>query len=109
MKRAEGREDILQLWDALMTLEVLVSNDLEVRAKLTPVRPHSHNVRGSLFCHCSPGEQLIPKERDTALTLRKMFCPHLILSLLRVGEGEIRPCTSIPYKFLFLRNVLTCL
>ncbi|NWW06956.1 DRC3 protein, partial [Oreocharis arfaki] len=28
-KRAEGKEDILQLWDALMTLEVLVSNDLE--------------------------------------------------------------------------------
>ncbi|NWY14577.1 DRC3 protein, partial [Aphelocoma coerulescens] len=28
-KRAEGKEDILQLWDALMTLEALVSNDLE--------------------------------------------------------------------------------
>ncbi|NXU19706.1 DRC3 protein, partial [Pardalotus punctatus] len=28
-KRAQGKEDILQLWDALMTLEVLVSNDLE--------------------------------------------------------------------------------
>ncbi|NWT17985.1 DRC3 protein, partial [Vireo altiloquus] len=28
-QRAEGKEDILQLWDALMTLEVLVSNDLE--------------------------------------------------------------------------------
>ncbi|NWW64169.1 DRC3 protein, partial [Ifrita kowaldi] len=28
-KRAEGKEDVLQLWDALMTLEALVSNDLE--------------------------------------------------------------------------------
>ncbi|NXY53026.1 DRC3 protein, partial [Callaeas wilsoni] len=28
-KRAQGKEDILQLWDALMTLEALVSNDLE--------------------------------------------------------------------------------
>ncbi|NXO80988.1 DRC3 protein, partial [Sitta europaea] len=28
-KRAQGREDIRQLWDALMTLEALVSNDLE--------------------------------------------------------------------------------
>ncbi|NXO44647.1 DRC3 protein, partial [Locustella ochotensis] len=28
-KRAQGKEDIHQLWDALMTLEVLVSNDLE--------------------------------------------------------------------------------
>ncbi|NWZ80793.1 DRC3 protein, partial [Poecile atricapillus] len=28
-KRAQGKEDIHQLWDALMTLEALVSNDLE--------------------------------------------------------------------------------
>ncbi|NXE95020.1 DRC3 protein, partial [Menura novaehollandiae] len=28
-KRAQCKEDILQLWDALMTLETLVSNDLE--------------------------------------------------------------------------------
>ncbi|NWV32008.1 DRC3 protein, partial [Grantiella picta] len=28
-KRAQGKEDILQLWDALMALEALVSNDLE--------------------------------------------------------------------------------
>ncbi|NXC99770.1 DRC3 protein, partial [Certhia brachydactyla] len=28
-KRAQGKEDIRQLWDALMTLEALVSNDLE--------------------------------------------------------------------------------
>ncbi|NXT16615.1 DRC3 protein, partial [Prunella fulvescens] len=28
-KRAQGKEDINQLWDALMTLETLVSNDLE--------------------------------------------------------------------------------
>ncbi|XP_063270518.1 dynein regulatory complex subunit 3 [Prinia subflava] len=28
-KRAQGKEDIQQLWDALMTLEALVSNDLE--------------------------------------------------------------------------------
>ncbi|NXI76390.1 DRC3 protein, partial [Rhipidura dahli] len=28
-KRAEGKEDVVQLWDALMTLETLVSNDLE--------------------------------------------------------------------------------
>ncbi|XP_066185679.1 dynein regulatory complex subunit 3 [Sylvia atricapilla] len=28
-KRAQGKEDVHQLWDALMTLEVLVSNDLE--------------------------------------------------------------------------------
>ncbi|NXA74670.1 DRC3 protein, partial [Thryothorus ludovicianus] len=48
-KRAQGKEDIHQLRDALMTLEALVSNDLEVRSKLTPVRPHSHNVGGSLL------------------------------------------------------------
>lgn len=53
-KRAQGKENVHQLWDALMTLEALVSNDLEVRPKLTPVRPHSHNVGGSLLCHCSP-------------------------------------------------------
>ncbi|NXR52948.1 DRC3 protein, partial [Hippolais icterina] len=28
-KRAQGKEDIHQLWDALMTLETLISNDLE--------------------------------------------------------------------------------
>lgn len=46
--------------------------------------------------------QLAHKEEDTALPLRKMFCPPLILPLLKAGEGEIR--ISIPYsRFLFLR------
>ncbi|KAF4800401.1 hypothetical protein TURU_045074 [Turdus rufiventris] len=30
-ERAQGKENICQLWDALMTLEALVSNDLECR------------------------------------------------------------------------------
>uniref|UniRef100_A0A8C3QQB8 Dynein regulatory complex subunit 3 n=1 Tax=Cyanoderma ruficeps TaxID=181631 RepID=A0A8C3QQB8_9PASS len=60
-KQTQGKEDIHQLWDALMTLETLVSNDLEVRPKLIPVRPHSNNCWGvtslSLQCRDLENEQ----------------------------------------------------
>ncbi|NXV15601.1 DRC3 protein, partial [Cepphus grylle] len=43
-KRAEYKEDILQLSDALMTLEMLIADQLEVRVKHVPVRPHIQNM-----------------------------------------------------------------
>uniref|UniRef100_A0A8D0KRN2 Dynein regulatory complex subunit 3 n=1 Tax=Strix occidentalis caurina TaxID=311401 RepID=A0A8D0KRN2_STROC len=45
-KQAEYKEDILQLSEALMTLEMLISDQLEVRVKHTPVRPHIQNTVG---------------------------------------------------------------
>ncbi|NXV31420.1 DRC3 protein, partial [Rissa tridactyla] len=48
-KRAEYKEDILQLSDALMTLEMLTADQLEVRVKHIPVRPHIQNTGGSIF------------------------------------------------------------
>ncbi|NWV13323.1 DRC3 protein, partial [Ptilonorhynchus violaceus] len=45
-KRAQCKEDILQLWDALMTLEALVSNDLE---ELLQDFKSSIDVRASTF------------------------------------------------------------
>uniref|UniRef100_A0A8U8CJT5 Dynein regulatory complex subunit 3 n=1 Tax=Geospiza parvula TaxID=87175 RepID=A0A8U8CJT5_GEOPR len=46
---SQGKEEIQQLWDALMILEALVSNDLEVRSKLPPEGSHSQNLVGSLL------------------------------------------------------------
>ncbi|NXN60621.1 DRC3 protein, partial [Rynchops niger] len=43
-KRAEYKEDILQLSDTLMTLEMLTADQLEVRVKHIPVRPHIQNM-----------------------------------------------------------------
>uniref|UniRef100_A0A8B9EZ06 Dynein regulatory complex subunit 3 n=1 Tax=Amazona collaria TaxID=241587 RepID=A0A8B9EZ06_9PSIT len=48
-KRARYREDILQLSEALMGLEILITDQLEVRIRHIPGRPHIHNVGGSLF------------------------------------------------------------
>uniref|UniRef100_A0A672UFN9 Dynein regulatory complex subunit 3 n=1 Tax=Strigops habroptila TaxID=2489341 RepID=A0A672UFN9_STRHB len=45
-KRAQYKEDILQLSEALMALEILITDQLEVRLKHIPVRPHIHNVGG---------------------------------------------------------------
>ncbi|NWQ85943.1 DRC3 protein, partial [Burhinus bistriatus] len=48
-KRAEYKEDILQLSEALMTLEMLIADQLEVRVEHIPVRPPIQNMGGSLF------------------------------------------------------------
>uniref|UniRef100_A0A8D0ERP9 Dynein regulatory complex subunit 3 n=1 Tax=Strix occidentalis caurina TaxID=311401 RepID=A0A8D0ERP9_STROC len=53
-KQAEYKEDILQLSEALMTLEMLISDQLEVRVKHTPVRPHIQNTVGVIFLLLHP-------------------------------------------------------
>uniref|UniRef100_A0A8C5IQX9 Dynein regulatory complex subunit 3 n=1 Tax=Junco hyemalis TaxID=40217 RepID=A0A8C5IQX9_JUNHY len=45
---SQGKEEIQQLWHALMLLETLVSNDLEVRSKLTPVGLTARTLWGHL-------------------------------------------------------------
>jgi len=87
-----------------MTLEMLIADQLEVRVKHIPARPHIQNTGGSFFCCCtllfsSP----LHKEGGIGLSVRPMLCLHLILSLLRVDLGGIRPWTLIHCNaFLFL-------
>ncbi|NXN37991.1 DRC3 protein, partial [Rhinoptilus africanus] len=52
-KRAEYKEDILQLSGALMTLEMLIADQLEVRVRHIPLRPHIQNMEGH-FSVASP-------------------------------------------------------
>ncbi|NXU02530.1 DRC3 protein, partial [Buphagus erythrorhynchus] len=57
-ERAQGKEDICQLWDALMTLEVLVSNDLEEllqdfkRSIDVIASTFTENIQGIYPFHC---------------------------------------------------------
>lgn len=60
--------------------------------------------RGPFSVTAALGSSLLTKRGGTGLPLRKRFCAHLILSLLKVDECEIRLWTWIPYnRFLFLR------
>uniref|UniRef100_A0A663NDX3 Dynein regulatory complex subunit 3 n=1 Tax=Athene cunicularia TaxID=194338 RepID=A0A663NDX3_ATHCN len=51
-KQAEYKEDILQLSEALMTLEMLISDQLEVRVKHITERPHIQNTGGHFAVAC---------------------------------------------------------
>ncbi|NWX28794.1 DRC3 protein, partial [Notiomystis cincta] len=87
-KRAQGKEEVLQLWDALMTLETLVSNDLE---ELLQNFKRSIDVIASTFIENIQG--IYPFHsvhcRDLENQHHEKLMETIIAILKKLDEGEL--------------------
>ncbi|NWW30024.1 DRC3 protein, partial [Panurus biarmicus] len=84
-KQAQGKEDIHQLWDALMTLEVLVSNDLE---ELLQDFKRNIDVMASTFIETIQGIYPFYSCRDLENEHHEKLMEIAITTLEKLEENE---------------------
>ncbi|XP_038007694.1 dynein regulatory complex subunit 3 isoform X2 [Motacilla alba alba] len=84
-KRAQGKEDIHQLWDALMTLEALVSNDLE---ELLQDFKRSIDVIASTFTENIQG--MFSQCRDLEIQYLKKLMEIVKATLKKLDHYELK-------------------